>query len=162
MKWKEHLVSTNLLELCKNNRDKIAIKFLEMILNACPKKNETYKLKIEKSHDFWQLYFSTKLQKEKFNMICSDLIDNSEIENSLSSVFQNFIQKVTSDIGKTYFNLMDKIMFCKICSIEVNKALLYDHNNSEEHKDFENYFIMKFMTYCDLCDTEIENDEWRE
>ena len=55
---------------------------------------------------------------------------------------------VTPDIGETYFNLMDKIMFCRICSIEINKSLLYDHINSKEHRDIENYFIMKCMTYC--------------
>ena len=58
--------------------------------------------------------------------------------------------------------MMDKIMFCKICRIEINKAFLYDHNNSKEHKDIENYFNMKCMTYCEHCDTEIKKDEWRE
>ena len=29
-------------------------------------------------------------------------------------------------------------MFCKICSIEINKSLLYDHIDSKEHKDIEN------------------------
>ena len=64
IKRKEHLVSTNHLNLCKNNKDKIAIKFFEMIFNACAKKNRIYNLKNEKSHDFWQLHFSTKLPKE--------------------------------------------------------------------------------------------------
>ena len=57
---------------------------------------------------------------------------------------------------------MNKIMFCKICYIEINKALLYDHINSKEHKDIENYFIMKCITYCEYCDKKIKNDEWRE
>ena len=125
-----------------------------MIFNACPKKNKIQNLKIEKSHDFWQVYFSTKLPNEKFNILCSDLINNSELEDSLSSDFQNFIHNVTPDIGETYFNLMDKIMFRKICSIEVNKSLLYDHLNSKEHKDNEMYFIIKCMTYCESCDKE--------
>ena len=57
---------------------------------------------------------------------------------------------------------MDKIVFCKICSIEINKSLLYDHINSKEHRDVENYFIMKCMTFCGVCNKEIKNDEWRE
>ena len=57
---------------------------------------------------------------------------------------------------------MDKIIFCKICSIEINKSLLYDHCNSKEHKEIEDYFIRKCMTYCDLCCKEIKNDDWRE
>ena len=36
---------------------------------------------------------------------------------------------------------MDKIMVCKICSVEINKSLLYDHNISKEHKDIEKYFL---------------------
>ena len=39
LKWKAHLVSTNHLNLCKINKDKIAIKFFEMIFNACAQKN---------------------------------------------------------------------------------------------------------------------------
>ena len=162
LKWKEHLVSTNHLQLCKNTKDKIAINFFEMMFNANPKKSKKFNLKIEKSHDFWQLYFSTKLPKEKFNALCSDSIDNTELGNSLSSDFQNFIQNVAPDIGETYFNLMDKITFCKICRTEVNKTRLCDHINSKGHKDIENYLIIKCMTYCEYCDKEIKNDEWRE
>ena len=40
LKWKEHLVSTNHLELCKNAKNKIAIIFFEKMYDACPKKNE--------------------------------------------------------------------------------------------------------------------------
>ena len=57
---------------------------------------------------------------------------------------------------------MKGITFCKICSIEINKSLLYEHINSKEHKDIADYFIRKCMTYCDLCCKEIRNDEWRE
>ena len=163
LKWKEHLVSTNHLELCKNKKDKIAIKFFEMIFIACPKKNKIYNSKSEKSHGFWQLYFSTKLPNEKINILCSDLIDNSQLEGRLSSDFQNSIQNITRDIGETYFNLMDKIMFCKNCSIEVKKSLPYDHIISREHQDFEKYFNLKCMTYCESFDNKIKkNDEWRE
>ena len=56
---------------------------------------------------------------------------------------------------------MKAITFCKICSIEIKKSLLYEHINSKEHKEIENYFIRKCMTYCELCCKEIRNDEWR-
>ena len=57
---------------------------------------------------------------------------------------------------------MDKIMLCKICSIEINESLLHDHNNSKEHKDIQKCFNMKCMTYCESCDKELKNDECRE
>ena len=91
LKWKEQLVSTNHLQLCKNPKHKNAIKFFEMMFNACPRKNKIFNLKIEKIHDFWKLFFTIKLPKEKFTILCSDSIDNSELECSLSSDFQNFI-----------------------------------------------------------------------
>ena len=46
---------------------------------------------------------------------------------------------------------MKDITFRRVCSIEINKSLLYEHNNSKEHKEMEDYFIRKCMTYCDLC-----------
>ena len=46
---------------------------------------------------------------------------------------------------------MDEIKFCKICSIEINKALVYDHIISKEQKDFEDYLIVKGKTYCEIC-----------
>ena len=58
--------------------------------------------------------------------------------------------------------MMDKVMIYKICRIEINEALLYDQINSKEHKDIENYFIMKCLTYCEHCDKEVKNDEWGE
>ena len=57
---------------------------------------------------------------------------------------------------------MKDITFCKICSIEINKPLLYEHNNSKEHKEIENYLVINCMTYCELCKREIRSDEWRE
>ena len=162
LQWNKHIISTDHLNRCKNIKHKIAIKFFEMIFSACLKKSKIYNLENEKTHNFWQLYFSTKLPKEKFNIIYSDSINNSALETNLSSDFRDFIQNVAPDIGEEYFDTMDKIMFCKICSIEINKSLLYDHINSKEHKDIENYFIMKCMTRCEVCNKEIKNDEWRE
>ena len=103
LKRKEHSVSTNHLQLCKNVKDKIAAKFFEMLFNACPEKSKTFNLKTGKTHEFGQLYFSTKLSREKFNILCSHSIDNSELEGSLSSDFQTFIPNVTADIGETFF-----------------------------------------------------------
>ena len=57
--------------------------------------------------------------------------------------------------------MMDEIKFCKICSIEINKALVYDHIISKEHRDFEDYLIVKGKTYCELCANYIKNNEWR-
>ena len=78
---------------------------------ACPKKCEIQKSKIEKTHDFWQLHFSTKLPQEKYDKLSSDSVNISELADGLSSDFQNFIQNVSPDIGEAYFNLMDRIMF---------------------------------------------------
>ena len=108
LKWKEHLVSTTHLNLSKNTNDNTAKKFFELIFNACLKKNKIKNLKIAKTCDFWKLYFSRKLPKEKLDILCSDSINKSELKDKLSSYFQNFIQNVSPDMGETYFNLMDK------------------------------------------------------
>ena len=39
LQWKNHLISSDHLTRCKNNKDKIAIKFFEMIFSSCLKKN---------------------------------------------------------------------------------------------------------------------------
>ena len=123
LQWKKHLISTDQLALCKEIKEKVAIKCFEMIFNACLKKSKIYNLENEneKTHVFWQLYSSIKLPKEKFDMLCNDSIDNSTIETNRSSDFGDFIQNDAPDNGEEYFDTLDKIMFCKICSIEVNK-----------------------------------------
>ena len=128
------------------------MKFFEMIFNACPKKSKIFELKKKKSHDFWQSHPKEKLD----TLLSSDLIDNSELESSLLSDFQKFIQNTTPGILETYFSPMDKTMICKICCIEKSKALLCDPINSKEHKDSEKCFIMKCMTYREFCDKEIK------
>ena len=85
-----------------------------------------------------------------------------EIEKNLSTDFTEIISKVTPIIGKNYFGSKKDITFCKLCSIEINKPLLYEHINSKEHKEIEDYFLRKCVTYCDLCCKEIKNDGWRE
>ena len=51
-----------------------------MIFEARPEKKKIINFKNEKSLNFWCLYFSTKLGKEKFDIICNDSITKSEIE----------------------------------------------------------------------------------
>ena len=45
-------------------------------------------------------------------------------------------------------------MFCRICNIGMNKSPFYDHIHTKEHKDNEDCFISKCMTYCERCDKE--------
>ena len=89
------------------------------------------------------------------------LINKNEIKNSLSNDFDDFISGITPFIGKNYFSSMKKKTFCRICNIEINIKLLYEHINSKEHKKIEDYLIVNGMTYCELCNKEIRNDEWR-
>ena len=44
---------------------------------------------------------------------------------------------------------MKNITFCRICSIEIYKTLLYEHIISKEHKEIEDYLIVRGMTYCE-------------
>ena len=161
-KWKEHLCSEKHLQYCKSADQSIAIKFFEMIFEARPEKKMIFNLKNGKSLDFWCLYFSTKVPKEKIDLLCNDSHNIKEIEKNLETDFNDFILKVVPIIGKKYFPTMKDKTFCEICSIEVNIALLYKHINSKEHKQIENYLIKSSMTYCELCKKEIRNDEWRE
>ena len=132
--WKNHIISTKHLENCENIDGKIAIKFFEMIFQIRPEKKRIFNLKNEQTHDFWQLYFSTKPPKEKFDTLCNNSIDKLEIEKNLTIDLNDFTLKVTPIIGKDYFGSMKDIIFCKICSIEINKFMLYEHINSKEHK----------------------------
>ena len=84
-------VSTNHIHLCKKDKKKIAIKFFEMIFNTSSQKCEVCKLKIKKTLGFWQSYFATKLPKENIDILCSDSINNSELEDRLTSDVLNFI-----------------------------------------------------------------------
>jgi len=82
---------------------------------------------------------------DKFDTLCNNSIDKTELENSLSTNFNDFKSKVIPIIGKNYFGSTKDITFCKICSIEINKSLLYGNINSKEHKDIENYLFVKFV-----------------
>ena len=161
LKWKEHQTSENHLKKCGENHNELTTKFFRMFFDIRPQREEIFNLKNEKTHDFWQSYFSPKLPKEKFDGLCNGSIDKVEIEDSLSKDFNEFIPGITPFIGRNYYDSIKITTFCRICSIEINKVLLYEHCNSKEHKENEDYLIVMGMAYCDLCNKEIRNDEWR-
>ena len=116
----------------------------------------------EKALDFWQSYFDTKQPKEKFDILCSDSLNNSELEASLVSDLLDYINNSKFKIGESNLDSVDKITVCKNCNDEVSKSRFYDHIKSEKHRGIEKYFSRKCMTYCERCDKEIENDVCRE
>ena len=120
-KWGEHLVSAKHLRLCKEYKDEIPIRFFELIFSLYHNRSDIYNLKKEQAFDFWQPYFATKLLKEKFDILCSDSNNKSELEASLTSDLLYFMKNCTYDIGESYFDSLDKITVCRICKIEVNK-----------------------------------------
>ena len=44
IKWKQHVVSTLFLQLCKTPKKKLQKSFFEMSYNACPKKSKKMKV----------------------------------------------------------------------------------------------------------------------
>ena len=56
---------------------------------------------------------------------------------------------------------MMETTFCWICNIEIYITLLHEQINSKEHKEIEDYLIVRGMTYGELCSKETRNDEWR-
>ena len=106
--------------------------------------------------------FFNKTAKDKFNLLCNDSIDHLEIEKNFKSDFDDFVLKIVPITGQNFFASMRNKTFCEICSIEVNVALLYKHNNSKEHKDIEYYLIKKGLTYCKVCKKELGNYGRRE
>ena len=91
----------------------------------------------KKTHDFWQPYFSPKVPKEKFDTLCNDSIDKSEIEKSFSNDCDDFMSGITHFIGKNCLNSVKNITFCRNCKIEINKVLFYEHNIFKEHEETE-------------------------
>ena len=161
LKWKEHQTSPNHLKKCEENHNELTTKFFKMFFDIRPQREEIFNLKNEKTHDFWQSYFSPKLPKEKFDGLCNGSIDKAEIEDSLSKDFNEFIPGITPFIGRNYYDSMKITTFCRICSIEINKVFLYEHYISKEHKENEDYLIVMGMTRCEVCNKEIKNNEWR-
>ena len=105
-KWKEQLTSENHLRLCKDVDNNIAKNFSEMIFESRPEKKKIFNLKNDKTLEFWLLYFSTKLAKKKFDLLCNDSIDKLKVEKNHSTDFNDFLIKVTPIIGKNYFPSM--------------------------------------------------------
>ena len=54
-KWKEHLISSKHLQICKDVDNSIAINFFNMIFEARPQKKKIFDLKNENSLNFWRL-----------------------------------------------------------------------------------------------------------
>ena len=160
--WSEHMISTEHLQRCKEVKAGTVAGFFNIIFKTYHNRKDIYNLKGEHTLDFWQSYFETKVPKEKFVIICNDSNNSSELEDSLTSDLFCFINTYTNDIGETFLDSLDKILFCRICDDEVHKSLLYDHIASEKQRRIENYFIRKCMTYCDNSNKEVKNDEWRE
>ena len=105
-KWEEHIISSKHLLKCKTYESFIATKFFEKIFEARPEKKKILNLKNEKSLNFWRIYFSTKLPKEKFDTLCNNSINKPELEKSLPNDFNDFVVNITSIIGKDYFDSM--------------------------------------------------------
>ena len=71
-------------------------------------------MKNNKTHDVWQSHFAKKLPKEKIDILCSESINTSESEDSLTQDLLISPQNATHDIGKKYFKSLDKIKNCKV------------------------------------------------
>ena len=131
-----HLVSANHLQRCENNKAKVAINFFEQIFETYSKKSKKYNLKNKKTLHFWHSYFAANLPKEKIDVLRNDSINISELEDSLTKGLLKITLNATHEVGKTYFKLLDKITYCEICSIEIIKSLVFNHNNSNKHRYF--------------------------
>ena len=126
-KWGEHLISTKHLKRCKEGKGIITSKFLEIVFNTYHNRKEIYNLKDEKTLDFWQSYFETKLPKEKFDTLCKDSINDSELENSRTSDLLHFMNECEHDAESSCFNSLDKISICRICSVDVYMSDVFEH-----------------------------------
>ena len=135
LQWKEHLISTNDLQLCKEYKCETAIRFFELIFSSYHNRKYIYSLKDERTFNFWQQYFATKLPKEKFLILCNDSNKISELEVALTSDLLFFINNCTYDIRESYLDSLDKIIICRICNDEVYKSLLFDHITSKRHRE---------------------------
>ena len=157
--WNDHLMSTEHLQNCKENKEGIIAKFFNIIFKTYHNRKDLYNLEDESILDFRESYFETKIPKEKYDIILSDSNNNSELEINLTYDLLYFMNNCSYDIGETYLDPLDKIIICRICNDEVLKSRLYKHITSKEHINNENYFIRKCMTYCIQCNMEIKNDE---
>ena len=65
LKWPNHLVSTNHLQLCENDKQKLSIKFTVMIFGIHSKKIETNNLKKKKHMTSGSHFLQQNYQKRK-------------------------------------------------------------------------------------------------
>ena len=160
--WNDHLKSTEHLQNFREVKEGIVAKFSNIIFKTYHNRKDLYNLEDEYILDFWESYFETKIPKEKFDILCNDSNNNSELETNLTSDLLYFINNCTHDIGEIFLDPLDKIIICRICNDEVLKSRLYEHITSKEQFNTENYFIRKCMTYCVHCNMEIKNNEWNQ
>ena len=135
IKWNEHLICTDHLQICKDVKDGIVSEFSNLIFKTYQNRKYIYSLKDEHTRDFWQSYFETKVPQEKFDILCKDSNNSSELEASLTTDLVYFINNCTYDFGETFLDSLDKIIICRICNDEVHKSLLYEHITSEKHRE---------------------------
>ena len=106
--------------------------------------------------------FFNNIPKEKSSTLCSDSIDNSELRNSISTDFIDFMSKVTPIIGKIYFGSMEYITFCKTCSIEIKNHFFMNTLIQRNTEILKFFFTRNCRTYCEVCNKVVRNDVWRE
>ena len=147
IKWNDHLMSTEHLQNCNENKTGIIAKFFNIIFKTYHCRKDLYNMEDEDIFDFWESYLETKLPKEKYDIILSNPNNNSELEINLTSDLLHFMNNCSFDIGETYLDPLDKIIICRLCNEEVLKSQLYNHITSKKHINTENYFIRKCMTY---------------
>ena len=153
LKWQEHLVCTNRLQLCENTKDKIAIKFFEMISNAYPKKTKKNNIKNGKTNYFWQLHFSTKLPKEALSNFCNDSIDNSEIEGILSSdfTFRNLRRMLHQTLEKHFLIWWIRYCFMKFVVLKWKNhffTIILIQKNTKTLKIFSMWKVWFIVNYA--------------
>ena len=94
-KWDEHLLSTEHLQECASEKDGNAARFFELIFNTCHNRSDIYNLIDEKIFEFWESYFARKQPREKFDILCSDSINNLESECISKIIVYMILEKHT-------------------------------------------------------------------
>ena len=96
--WKEHLISTKHLLNCEEYKGASVVNFFEMIFSTYHKRSDIYDIKREKTLKFWQSYFETQLPKGKFDILCNNSNNKSELNTSLTSYLLYFMNNCKYDI----------------------------------------------------------------
>ena len=53
-KWGEHLISTDNLKICKDDKVELGKRFFDLVFDLYHNRSEIYELKNEKAHLFWE------------------------------------------------------------------------------------------------------------